>query len=164
VPAAGDHWLFARDAVAMFAPLCWHDCQVWFPDAGAQHFPDGRWSHGIKMKLKFTEATTDVFFLQWNISDYFYQNQDKLSNSLNGDEAIFPEFPGTPNMPPFDKLWMCLYARLGAIFLQDWNFEINMVHEYNCRDKKYKYGIFCPFCVNLNSSHFVQICIAPILI
>jgi C-terminal region of Mon2 protein len=71
------------------------------------------------MKLKFTEATTDVFFLQWNISDYFYQNQDKLSNSLNGDEAIFPEFPGTPNMPPFDKLWMCLYARLGAIFLQD---------------------------------------------
>jgi C-terminal region of Mon2 protein len=54
-----------------------------------------------------------ILVLQWNISDYFYQNQDKLSNSLNGDEAIFPEFPGTPNMPPFDKLWMCLYARLG---------------------------------------------------
>jgi C-terminal region of Mon2 protein len=81
-------------------------------------------------------ATTDVF-LQWNISDYFYQNQDKLSNSLNGDEAIFPEFPGTPNMPPFDKLWMCLYARLGAILLQLCNFEIEIaclfcVQFYHC--------------------------------
>ncbi|CAB3383543.1 Hypothetical predicted protein [Cloeon dipterum] len=53
--------------------------------------------------------------LMWNISDYFYQNQDKLSSSLNSEEAIFPEFPGTPNMPPFDKLWMCLYARLGDL-------------------------------------------------
>lgn len=50
---------------------------------------------------------------QWNISDYFYQNQEKLYQSLSGDMTVFPDFPGTPNMPPFDKLWMCLYARLG---------------------------------------------------
>jgi hypothetical protein len=53
------------------------------------------------------------FTFQWNISDYFYQNQEKLCQSLSGDVTVFPDFPGTPNMPPFDKLWMCLYARLG---------------------------------------------------
>ncbi|XP_066996963.1 protein MON2 homolog isoform X2 [Anabrus simplex] len=53
--------------------------------------------------------------LMWNISDYFYQNQEKLCQSLSGDSTVFPEFPGTPNMPPFDKLWMCLYARLGDL-------------------------------------------------
>ena len=26
---------------------------------------------------------------------------------------MFPEFPGVHNMPPFDRLWMCLFARLG---------------------------------------------------
>lgn len=53
--------------------------------------------------------------LMWNISDYFYQNQEKLCQSLSGDATVFPDFPGTPNMPPFDKLWMCLYARLGDL-------------------------------------------------
>lgn len=53
--------------------------------------------------------------LMWNISDFFYQNQEKLCASLSGDAAVFPEFPGTPNMPPFDKLWMCLFARLGDL-------------------------------------------------
>lgn len=56
-------------------------------------------------------------FFQWNISDYFYQNQEKLCQSLSGDPAVFPDFPGTPNMPPFDKLWMCLFARLGKYLL-----------------------------------------------
>nr|XP_034192055.1 protein MON2 homolog isoform X1 [Osmia lignaria] len=54
--------------------------------------------------------------LMWNISDYFYQNQEKLCVSLKGDSSsVFPDFPGTTNMPPFDKLWMCLYARLGDL-------------------------------------------------
>ncbi|XP_034257035.1 protein MON2 homolog [Thrips palmi] len=53
--------------------------------------------------------------LMWNISDFFYQNQEKLCTSLSGDTNVFPEFPGTPNMPPFDKLWMCLFARLGDL-------------------------------------------------
>ncbi|KAG7177207.1 MON2-like, partial [Homarus americanus] len=53
--------------------------------------------------------------LMWNISDYFYQNQEKLRASLTSDNQVFPDFPGVPNMPPFDKLWMCLYARLGDL-------------------------------------------------
>ncbi|XP_039310634.1 protein MON2 homolog isoform X8 [Solenopsis invicta] len=54
--------------------------------------------------------------LMWNISDYFYQNQEKLCICLRGDSSsVFPDFPGTTNMPPFDKLWMCLYARLGDL-------------------------------------------------
>lgn len=59
-----------------------------------------------------------LFFLQWNISDYFYQNQEKLRASLTSDNQVFPDFPGVPNMPPFDKLWMCLYARLGMYNLK----------------------------------------------
>ncbi|XP_043493036.1 protein MON2 homolog isoform X1 [Polistes fuscatus] len=54
--------------------------------------------------------------LMWNISDYFYHNQEKLCVSLRGDSSsVFPDFPGTTNIPPFDKLWMCLYARLGDL-------------------------------------------------
>ncbi|CAG5101303.1 Similar to mon2: Protein MON2 homolog (Drosophila melanogaster) [Cotesia congregata] len=54
--------------------------------------------------------------LMWNLSDYFFQNQEKLCHSLKGDTgSIFPDFPGTTNMPPFDKLWMCLYTRLGDL-------------------------------------------------
>ena len=54
--------------------------------------------------------------LMWNVSDYFYQNQDRLRSSLSNDAGpAFPAFPGLPNMPPFDKLWMCLYARLGDL-------------------------------------------------
>lgn len=53
--------------------------------------------------------------LMWNISDYFYQNKEKLCQSLMGDPSVFPEFPGTQDMPPFDKLWMCLYTRLGDL-------------------------------------------------
>ncbi|KAJ8683120.1 hypothetical protein QAD02_018912 [Eretmocerus hayati] len=52
----------------------------------------------------------------WNISDYFFQNQEKICASLRGDPAsVFPDFPGTTAIPPFDKLWMCLYTRLGDL-------------------------------------------------
>ncbi|XP_057668437.1 protein MON2 homolog isoform X2 [Diorhabda carinulata] len=53
--------------------------------------------------------------LMWNISDYFHQNQGKLSQASNEDNTVLPDFPGTLNMPSFDKLWMCLYARLGDL-------------------------------------------------
>lgn len=53
--------------------------------------------------------------MQWNISDYFHQNQGRLSQNLNEDGSVLPDFPGTPNMANFDKLWMCLYARLGEL-------------------------------------------------
>lgn len=31
------------------------------------------------------------------------------------DVSILPDFPGTVKMPQFDKLWMCLYAKLGEL-------------------------------------------------
>lgn len=52
---------------------------------------------------------------QWNISDYFNQNQDKLSATVSEDQTVLPDFPGTLNIPHFDKLWMCLFARLGDL-------------------------------------------------
>ncbi|KAK6620142.1 hypothetical protein RUM44_006542 [Polyplax serrata] len=53
--------------------------------------------------------------LMWNISDYFYQNQEKLFQSFSTDATVFPDFPGIPDMPLFDKLWMCLYTKLGEL-------------------------------------------------
>ncbi|XP_037957121.1 protein MON2 homolog isoform X2 [Teleopsis dalmanni] len=53
--------------------------------------------------------------LMWNISDFFNQNQDKLMSTEIGNANILPEFPGTVKMPQFDKLWMCLYAKLGDL-------------------------------------------------
>ncbi|KAJ6640307.1 Protein MON2 like [Pseudolycoriella hygida] len=53
--------------------------------------------------------------LMWNISDFFNQNQEKLSQTVIDDANGLPEFPGTLNMPQFDKLWMCLFARLGEL-------------------------------------------------
>lgn len=35
--------------------------------------------------------------------------------SMNEDNSVLPDFPGTPNMPHFDRLWMCLFARLGEL-------------------------------------------------
>ncbi|XP_055839382.1 protein MON2 homolog isoform X2 [Episyrphus balteatus] len=53
--------------------------------------------------------------LMWNISDFFNQNQEKLI-SMEIDKAfILPDFPGAFKMPQFDKLWMCLYAKLGEL-------------------------------------------------
>uniref|UniRef100_A0A1L8DV77 Protein MON2 homolog n=1 Tax=Nyssomyia neivai TaxID=330878 RepID=A0A1L8DV77_9DIPT len=57
--------------------------------------------------------------LMWNISDYFNQNQGKLSQTVTDDSTVFPDFPGTLTMPHFDKLWMCLYARLGDLCVDD---------------------------------------------
>ncbi|KAH8353223.1 hypothetical protein KR084_009717 [Drosophila pseudotakahashii] len=53
--------------------------------------------------------------LMWNISDFFNQNQDKLMSTQLQDVSILPDFPGTLKMPQFDKLWMCLYAKLGEL-------------------------------------------------
>lgn len=62
----------------------------------------------------FHQFQQEIYF-QWNISDYFHQNQAKLSQTLVDDNTVLPDFPGTLNMPSFDKLWMCLYARLGEL-------------------------------------------------
>lgn len=53
--------------------------------------------------------------LMWNISDFLNQNQDKLMKTVVDDGSVLPDFPGTVNVPQLDKLWMCLYARLGDL-------------------------------------------------
>ncbi|XP_050530236.1 protein MON2 homolog isoform X2 [Daktulosphaira vitifoliae] len=53
--------------------------------------------------------------LMWNVADYFYQNKDKLSQSLSDGSVVFPDFPGVSEMPEFDKLWMCLFTKLGEL-------------------------------------------------
>lgn len=53
--------------------------------------------------------------LMWNISDFFNQNQEKLVNMEIDKDFILPDFPGAFKMPQFDKLWMCLYAKLGEL-------------------------------------------------
>lgn len=61
-----------------------------------------------------------VFCFQWNISDYFYKNREVLRVSLNEEKTkVFPDFPGVPNMAAFDKLWMCLYTKLGDLCIDD---------------------------------------------
>lgn len=53
--------------------------------------------------------------LMWNIADYFNQNHERLSQNVGEDASVLPDFPHTLNMPHYDKLWMCLYARLGDL-------------------------------------------------
>ena len=56
--------------------------------------------------------------LLWNLSDYFFQNGKALkTRSEEGDNKIFPDFPGCKNIPSFDKLWMCLFYKLKDLCL-----------------------------------------------
>uniref|UniRef100_A0A4W4GTB0 Protein MON2 homolog n=1 Tax=Electrophorus electricus TaxID=8005 RepID=A0A4W4GTB0_ELEEL len=62
--------------------------------------------------------------LLWNISDYFFQRAEIITEELEKEEAILlqqacdkgetlnrPFHPA----PPFDCLWLCLYAKLGEL-------------------------------------------------
>ncbi|XP_045456557.1 protein MON2 homolog [Melitaea cinxia] len=51
--------------------------------------------------------------LMWNISDYLYHNRDKLSVALASEAAAAPD--ALPDLPPLDRLWMCLYVRLSEL-------------------------------------------------
>ncbi|KAI5726742.1 hypothetical protein M8J76_007765 [Diaphorina citri] len=53
--------------------------------------------------------------LMWYIADYFYQNQEKICVILANENSVFPEINFGSEMPAFDKLWMCLYLKLGAL-------------------------------------------------
>ena len=53
-----------------------------------------------------------LLFLQWNISDYFYQNREKIIKELDRD--LSDKEKAKLNMAPFDALWMCLYSKLGT--------------------------------------------------
>lgn len=51
--------------------------------------------------------------LLWNISDFFYQNRERISKELEAD--ISETDRKKLGMPAFDSLWMCLYAKLGGL-------------------------------------------------
>lgn len=83
----------------------------------------------IKSVLKFkTKLLNKVIFLyfpfQWNISDYFFQRGETIEKELNKEEAaqqkqaeekgVSLNRPFHP-APPFDCLWLCLYAKLGEL-------------------------------------------------
>nr|XP_040137761.1 protein MON2 homolog [Ictidomys tridecemlineatus] len=62
--------------------------------------------------------------LLWNISDYFFQRGEIIEKELNKEEAaqqkqaeekgVVLNRPFHP-APPFDCLWLCLYAKLGEL-------------------------------------------------
>ncbi|XP_008053804.1 protein MON2 homolog isoform X1 [Carlito syrichta] len=62
--------------------------------------------------------------LLWNISDYFFQRGETIEKELNKEEAaqqkqaedkgVALNRPFHP-APPFDCLWLCLYAKLGEL-------------------------------------------------
>ena len=61
---------------------------------------------------------------QWNISDYFFQRGEAITLDLEREEAAVQkqarERGETLNRPfhpapPFDCLWLCLYAKLGEL-------------------------------------------------
>ena len=51
--------------------------------------------------------------LLWNISDFFYQNREKIAKELESD--LSESDRKKLGMPAFDSLWMCLYTKLGQL-------------------------------------------------
>ncbi|XP_063438367.1 protein MON2 homolog isoform X1 [Mytilus trossulus] len=51
--------------------------------------------------------------LLWNISDFFYQNREKIAQELESD--LSENDSKKLGMPAFDSLWMCLYSKLGKL-------------------------------------------------
>uniref|UniRef100_A0A8C5PWF3 Protein MON2 homolog n=1 Tax=Leptobrachium leishanense TaxID=445787 RepID=A0A8C5PWF3_9ANUR len=62
--------------------------------------------------------------LLWNISDYFFQRGETIEKELNREEEILQRQAKEKGVnlnrpfhpaPPFDCLWLCLYAKLGEL-------------------------------------------------
>ncbi|XP_043404551.1 protein MON2 homolog isoform X10 [Chelonia mydas] len=62
--------------------------------------------------------------LLWNISDYFFQRGETIEKELNKEEALLQKQAEEKGVllnrpfhpaPPFDCLWLCLYAKLGEL-------------------------------------------------
>lgn len=72
----------------------------------------------------FTLYHVLLFYTQWNISDYFFQRGEAITQELEREEEALQkqaqEKGETLNRPfhpapPFDCLWLCLYAKLGEL-------------------------------------------------
>jgi len=68
------------------------------------------------------DAQSNFFscYFQWNTADFLYQNRVKILENLSPDISVFPDFPGVPETPQFDRLWLGIYQRLGNLrFMSD---------------------------------------------
>ena len=50
--------------------------------------------------------------LQWNISDNFFQNRQRIKQDLDGQQW---DKDKKGELPPFDALWLRLFRRLGDL-------------------------------------------------
>ncbi|XP_013390078.1 protein MON2 homolog, partial [Lingula anatina] len=50
--------------------------------------------------------------LLWNISDFFFQNREKIKYDLKVEP---PAVASSHAVEPFDALWMCLFSKLGEL-------------------------------------------------
>lgn len=66
--------------------------------------------------LKINMFIVRWFPLQWNISDFFYQNRQRIESELTAAQS---REPGNDvlggEVPPFDALWMSLYVKQGEL-------------------------------------------------
>lgn len=66
--------------------------------------------------LKINMFIVGWFPLQWNISDFFYQNRQRIESELTAAQS---REPGSDvlggEVPPFDALWMSLYVKQGEL-------------------------------------------------
>ncbi|KAL4706660.1 hypothetical protein ACJJTC_005045, partial [Scirpophaga incertulas] len=74
-----------------------------------------RAAHAFAAQPRDLNVSLTAVGLMWNISDYLYHNRDKLAAALARDNAVCPEVPQHADLPPLDRLWMCLYIRLSEL-------------------------------------------------
>ena len=89
-----------------FLPLTPHNCLPL-----AVHTAAKFGSQGQDLNISLTAVG-----LLWNLSDYFYQHQASLQDSITADPKILPDLPGYRDMCVYDRLWMSLFSRSAASF------------------------------------------------
>lgn len=53
-------------------------------------------------------------FVQWNISDNFFQNRQRIKQDLES-KTWKAGSKGSEELSPFDELWLCLFRHLGEL-------------------------------------------------
>ncbi|XP_065559152.1 protein MON2 homolog isoform X2 [Artemia franciscana] len=66
------------------------------------------WSQTLELNVSLTSIG-----MLWNVSDYFYQNRESFKKTLATEEKDFLSLKDMVKLQPFDRLWMCLYMKLG---------------------------------------------------
>lgn len=98
---------------------------------GLQDYFSWSGANSREMTLWYYYSKTAISYLtnlplspQWNISDYFFQRGEAITKELEREEEALQkqaqESGETLNRPfhpapPFDCLWLCLYAKLGEL-------------------------------------------------